>query len=426
MPSFICKVITPQGQVIKIKLNEEDKITCLKKLKRNGMTPIEVKPSLIVPKKVSTKISSSIASKKIDEKIINLSKDVVKSISLNDIKEFTKEFLFLREAKFSNEHALKTIIANTKNQNFKKILVDILKNSEKDIFIYKTLESYRQIFPLIYINLIKNGELTGVLDKGLKNAIAYLENEEKIDDILQEKVFPSILVIFATVLMMFLSVVIGIPLIQDMLLNINVKLELPLITKVILTICNIVVYKWYILAILLVLIIIGCIIKLKTSEGKLKLDEFKYKNNIFGKALYLLDFTRITRCLLVNHENKMRIQDSLEVCKNVIKNTYMLNTIEKSINSVFKGKLWTEAFEKDKILNPIIIEMLKKDSESKNSEFMCKTIKYLEQQLEKELKKVVVKITEIFYISFGILFLLYTVTVLLPCISIYLSNFLLF
>ena len=39
MQNFICKVRTPQGQIIKIKLTEEDKISCLKKLKRNGMTP---------------------------------------------------------------------------------------------------------------------------------------------------------------------------------------------------------------------------------------------------------------------------------------------------------------------------------------------------------------------------------------------------
>ena len=42
MSSFICKVLTPQGQIVKIKMTEDDKITCLKKLKKNGMTPISV------------------------------------------------------------------------------------------------------------------------------------------------------------------------------------------------------------------------------------------------------------------------------------------------------------------------------------------------------------------------------------------------
>ncbi len=42
MSKFICKVITPQGQIVKLKMTENDKITCLKKLKKNGMTPISI------------------------------------------------------------------------------------------------------------------------------------------------------------------------------------------------------------------------------------------------------------------------------------------------------------------------------------------------------------------------------------------------
>lgn len=426
MKCFICKVMTPQGQIIKIKVNEEDKIACLKKLKRNGMTPIEVKPSLIVPPKVSRKISASIAAKKKEEKVIKLSNEVVKSISPEDIKEFTKEFLFLRQSKFTNTHALKTIISNTQNQNFKNILKEILKNSEKNTFMYKTMENYSQIFPLIYTNLIKNGELTGLLDEGLKNAIAYLDNEEKITNVLQEKVFPNILITFITILIMFLSVVFGIPLMQKLLFNINVALELPLITRIVISVCNLIVYRWYIFAILIFTGITAVVFWFKTPEGKLKLDKFKYKNKLFGKILYLLDFSRVTRCLVINIKNKMRMQDSLEVCKSVVKNTYMLNTIEKSINGIFKGDLWIEAFTQDKILNPIVIEMIKKDPGLKATDLIANTINYLEHEINKELEKLIVKLTEISYIIIGVLFLIYTGMVLLPCVSVYLSSFLLF
>lgn len=426
MPSFICKVRTPQGQVIKVKLTEEDKISCLKKLKRNGMTPIEIKPTLIVSQDVTRKISASIAAKKKEEKVIELSKEIVRTIKLEDIKDFTKELLFLRQSKFSNEHALKTIISNTKNQNFRNILKEILKNIEKDHYMYKTMESYVQIFPSIYVNLIKNGELTGLLDEGLKNAISYLDDEEKIDDILQEKVFPGILLIFTTILIMFLSVVLAIPMVQKLLFNISTNLQLPTVTRVVFYICNLIVYKWYILAILIAMIILGIILELRTSKGRLKFDEFKYKNRLFGKVLYLLDFSRIIRCVSINTENKMRIQDSLEVCKSIVKNSYMINTIEKSINIIFKGNFWIEVFAEDKILNPIVIEMIKKNSEAKSVRIMPKIIEYLEYQINKEIEKLIVRLTEISYIIMGILFLVYVGTILIPCISVYLNTFLLF
>ena len=55
MQNFICKVLTPQGQIVKIKMTEEDKITCLKKLKKNGMTPISVESSTEFSKTKSPK-----------------------------------------------------------------------------------------------------------------------------------------------------------------------------------------------------------------------------------------------------------------------------------------------------------------------------------------------------------------------------------
>ena len=42
MASFECKVLTPQGQTVTLNMKEKDKISCLKRLKENGMTPIEV------------------------------------------------------------------------------------------------------------------------------------------------------------------------------------------------------------------------------------------------------------------------------------------------------------------------------------------------------------------------------------------------
>lgn len=48
MESFICKIRTPQGQITKVKMQEKDKISCLKKLKRNGMTPISVEKTFSI------------------------------------------------------------------------------------------------------------------------------------------------------------------------------------------------------------------------------------------------------------------------------------------------------------------------------------------------------------------------------------------
>ena len=64
------------------------------------------------------------------------------------------------------------------------------------------------------------------------------------------------------------------------------------------------------------------------------------------------------RSVYLNLQNGMRIQDSLEVSKNVVKNNVMLSVIETSINNIFIGQSWIDPFEKTRLSSPMTTEML--------------------------------------------------------------------
>ena len=98
---------------------------------------------------------------------------------------------------------------------------------------------------------------------------------------------------------------------------------------------------------------------ISTPKGRYDFDYFKYTMPIFGKLIYLLDFSRLMECTLLNLQNGMRIQDSLEVSKNVVKNTVMMSMVETSINNIFVGQSWIDPFEDAKLGDAMCIEMLK-------------------------------------------------------------------
>ena len=163
MAIFKCKVITEQGQVVKIKIKEKDKMSCLKRLKKNGMTPISVETSIFNGYTFNKKLTANIKAKKNKKFSIKkdiLDKDVTNKVSLKEIKEFTSDFYILRKSNFTDKHALITLINKTENEYFKKVLEDILKGIENGKYIYKTMKEYKNVFPIIYINLIKTGEFT--------------------------------------------------------------------------------------------------------------------------------------------------------------------------------------------------------------------------------------------------------------------------
>lgn len=184
MPLYIYKAVTANGQVVRNRVEELNRFVLLKKLKNNGMMPIKVtqiqmsaKASKTAKKQKKNVESSNSVLKRVREQEIarnmkakrfsDKAKEVLFSnvkITNRDIVIFTQDFYLLKKANFNNIHALSTIIESTENESFKAILEDILLGVEAGDSMYSTMEYYAGVFPPIYINMIKVGELSRFLN----------------------------------------------------------------------------------------------------------------------------------------------------------------------------------------------------------------------------------------------------------------------
>ena len=429
MAKFVCKVMTPQGQNAVVTIKEKDKISCIKRLKDNDMTPIEITKKfdpfgIFTPK---TKSTAVIHSRKNDNKTkIDFNKEIKlqSKVSLEDLKKFTQEFCMLKESKFSNKDALTTIISSLENENFKSVLESVVKNVEAEMFMYKAMQEYPSVFPSVYVNLIKTGEVTGNLEEALQNAVAYIDGEMLIINKVQKDIIPNMIMFVAIIIMILIAMVIGVPVLQNILIANGNMIELPFITIVFSKIAKAILDIWYILAIIILIASLIIWRYVKTEKGRLKFDYLKYKNYIFGDITYSLDFSRFLRCLQINLRSKLRLEDALEISKNVVKNTHLLGTIEKAISNVYVGKSWVEPFEEDKLLNPIIIEILKKGNKTTMTEILTKAVEYMNFEIEIQDNKLFKVLPGISYTIVGITILLFTISIIIPCIQIYLGGFL--
>lgn len=187
MPIYIYKAVTEKGQIVRNRVEEMNRFVLLKKLKNNKLMPIKVtqirvnkKTSIGIKKQKKNVESSDSVLKTVREKEIERSmtsktkrfsektKEVLFSgakISNRDIVIFTQNFYLLKKANFNNIHALSTIIESTENPSFRAILEDILLGVESGENMYSTMEYYAGVFPPIYINMIKVGELSRITYK---------------------------------------------------------------------------------------------------------------------------------------------------------------------------------------------------------------------------------------------------------------------
>ena len=179
MPEFSYTAIDKNGTILKDKIQDKSRHSVVKKLKRNDLTPIEVtqsnfkwgrpreKKNIENNRDEMIKIASSVASEKEEDKnntsvIEKIKRKLTTStkITTRDIEIFTQNFLLLKRAGFNNIHALSTIIKSTENLDLRGILEDVLAGVEGGDYMYSTFEYYTDVFPYIYVNLIKVGELS--------------------------------------------------------------------------------------------------------------------------------------------------------------------------------------------------------------------------------------------------------------------------
>ena len=162
-----------------------------------------------------------------------------------------------------------------------------------------------------------------------------------------------------------------------------------------------------------------------TPKGKYNFHYFKYTMPVFGQLIFAIDFSRVMRAMLLNLKNGMRIQESLEVAKNVTKNFVLLSIMEAAINNILIGQSWIEPFERSKLATPMITEMLKIGMNTDLAEMMEKLVEYMEMDINNLLQKTIKVLPQIVYAIVGVVLIFFVLVVLVPCIEVYMGGFLL-
>ena len=441
MATFTYKAATKRGLIIKNRVEASTKQQLIRSLKENDLIPINIVKIPYGGSKKKMKQKKNISNIEEMMKNLNTTKinttdepstarrikmyfDKQKKITPRDIVVFTQNFYLLKKANFNNIHALRTIIDSTENYIFREILEDILAGVEAGDNMYTTMEYYSDVFPYIYINMIKVGELSGSLTQSLEQAVTYLDETNALNKKIRSILMPNIIQFSMLLVMLFVGTLVAIPAIQNVYKELGSTDTLPAVTIWFQGFLNNLVTYWYIPVAIIAKLVGEVIFYINTPKGKYNFHYFKYKAPIFGELIFALDFSRLMRAMLLNLENGMRIQESLEVSKNVVKNYVMLSMIETAINNILIGASWVEPFEKSGLAKPMETEMLKIGMQTDLSEMMKKLVEYMQIDIDNIMTKIMKALPQAVYLIVGVVLIFFVLVVLVPCVQVYMGNFL--
>lgn len=251
-----------------------------------------------------------------------------------------------------------------------------------------------------------------------------MEENDELNKRIKKILRPNIIQFVGILLLLIVGTIVVIPIIQNVYDQVGTDHELPAITKWFSESLDKFVEIWYIPVGVIAMIVAGVIFYINTPKGKYNWHYFKYTAPIFGKLIYALDFARFMKAVLLNVENGLRIQDSLEVSKNVVSNYVMLSVIETSINNILVGQSWIEPFEKTGLSTPMITEMLKIGMQTDLAEMMRKLLEYMQVDIDIIMQNIMKALPQVVTALVGVVMIFFVVVVLVPVMNVYMGTFL--
>jgi type IV pilus assembly protein PilC len=293
---------------------------------------------------------------------LNIEFSFLQSVSNKDIVIFSRQVATLFQAQVSPLRIFRLLSAEVENPFLKSTLNQIVEDLQAGSSISRAMSAHPKIFSSFYVNLIKAGEESGSLEKSFDYLADYLDRQyETISKAKNALVYPAF-VIGVFVLVMVLMLTLVIPNIANILTEAGQ--ELPIYTKIVIGISDILVN--YIGLILIVIAAggIGLWKFLQTDVGKRAKDEFLISIPYLGDLQKKLLLTRICDNMSTMLNSGISIVQALEVTADVVDNSVYKEIILASLSEVKGGRSFADSISEYPEIPGVLAQMAKVGEET--------------------------------------------------------------
>ena len=269
---------------------------------------------------------------------------------------FTRQLATLVDAGLPLLRGLRVLEKQERSPVLKKILSELATSIEGGSTFSEALAQHPKVFNRLFVNMVKAGELGGVLEVVLKRLAEFSEKAQKIKGKVKAALFYPVAVLIVAVGIMVLLMTFVVPKFKDVFAGMNIKL--PGFTVLVLGISDIIQHN--ILACLIGAAIFFVLFKLfiKTKFGRLAWDKFILVCPPMGQVISKVAISRFTRTLGTLVSSGVPILQALNIVKETAGNVVIANAVQKIHESVKEGETITAPMESAKVFPPMVVSMV--------------------------------------------------------------------
>jgi type IV pilus assembly protein PilC len=360
MPRFTYVALDARGQESTGLVDADSTNEAVGELRRAGYFPTHVHEegaaAAVATKTARQKTKTPRVERKAGSKNIVLFQR--KTVKPKILMIFTRQLATLIDAGLPLLRGLNVLAKQERDSVLKGTINKLADSVQGGSTFSEGLAQHPRIFNDLFVNMVKAGELGGVLEVALTRLAEFQEKAQKIKNkVVAAMVYPIIVLVLAVGIMTFLLVFI-VPRFQAIFHDMLGDKPLPAITLFVIAISEFMQNHWAILLGALVVIIVGYKISARMAAGRVVLDRLKLRMPLFGDLIRKTSISRFSRTLGTLVTSGVPILQALTITRETAGNSVIARAISQVHDSVKEGESIVVPLETSGAFPPMVISMI--------------------------------------------------------------------
>lgn len=343
MPEYTYEALDKGGKQVKGVIEASSEEVIIEKLRNMGYYPLNV-------------VLSKRKAASVDLLAMPGLRVIFHRVKSKHVMTFTRQLATLIDAGLPILRSLAILQEQVESVIFKERIGQISKDIESGSTLSDAMAKYPKIFDNLYVNMVRAGEIGGVLEAVLNKIAEFLEKRQAlVGKVKAAMMYPLVVMLLATCIVTFILLVI-LPKFKDIYDQLGAELPGP--TMILVNLSYVIAHD----TIWVALGIGGAVFAFKkinsTKEGKFFFDRYKLKMPVFGSLFRKIAITRFSSTLATLITSGVPILQAIDIVRETSGNEVITRAMTEVYESVKEGETIHEPLSRCKVFPPLVVHMV--------------------------------------------------------------------
>ena len=398
MTVFAYKGRSPRGEVVEGRLDADTADQIATRLLTAGITPIDIG------------LASEQGGATLRQLWISLGRGKPNN---SDLMMFSRQMYTITKAGVPLLRGLRGLQASMHNDVLRDALADIVSSLESGRDLGTSFARHADIFPPLYVNMVRVGEATGTLDTAFLRLCDYLSMEQDVHDRVKSALRYPLIVVAAVIVAIGIISVKVIPAFAPVFRVLGNNIPLP--TRLIMGASSITQHYWWLILLIAAAAFIAARSYVSTDAGRYQWHRALLKMPLVGSLLHEAILARVTRSLAICLSAGIPALQALGTIARTTGNDCVTEAILRLRDMVERGESISRAAATAELFPALVVQMIAVGEETGElSELLGEVAEHYRRDVDYQLKNLSAIIEPALIVAVGGVVLVLALGVFLP------------